>query len=689
MDVNRYAHTLLFGTTMEDKLLTTEVELGRSAVEFTTPSFPGRPREISTPGKARFPALERLHDPVVRGEVLHFFANHELLAMELMALVLLKFPEAPEDFRRGIVRTIQEEQSHLRLYLERMKELGVSFGDLPVSDYFWKALSPMQTPMDFVVQMSLTFEQANLDFSLFYMNAVKKVGDEKTATILERVFREEIGHVKNGVVWFNRWRENSATESDWDAYLRLLPPPMTPRRAKGVEFCADARKKAGLSENFIRELELYSGSKGRPPVIWKYNPHCESEVARGKPGFTATEGAKRVSRDLNAIPLFLASPQDTLLVEKPPRAEWIESLKNAGFETPEFLTSIRAPKLAGFEPWGWSPDSFEEFRPFAARLVEASGANGSWCREVFSHSEFQETGIAPLFSKAWSSRFFKEWLEKDPEIHFGDCAGSTASTWEEARNQIESLLFRGAVAMTKAPYGTSGMQIREVRESKELDGPIGGWIKKTLESQGEIVIEELLKKVCDLSIQIEVEEERTKILDARRFVTGSRNEYRGTYLGKGRPGFSPEELRFLHSCFEPWNRLLRDLGEKMRKVGYQGPAGVDALLWKTPEGALRLKPLVELNPRWTMGRVALELEKHIHPSVDAFWSFLRVADLQARGYKNAEEFAREMREKHPIVLSHAGAGKRIESGVVFTNDPATATEVLTMLSSGPSFDNPR
>ena len=60
------------------------------------------------------------------------------------------------------------------------------------------------------------------------MNAVQKTGDHATAAILERVFQEEIGHVKHGVTWFNRWRENASSETDWEAYTRLLPFPLTP-----------------------------------------------------------------------------------------------------------------------------------------------------------------------------------------------------------------------------------------------------------------------------------------------------------------------------------------------------------------------------------------------------------------------------------------------------------------------------
>ena len=53
-----------------------------------------------------------------------------------MALVLLKFPEAPPEFRSGVLRTLKEEQMHTKLYLKRMAECGVDFGDLPVNGFF-------------------------------------------------------------------------------------------------------------------------------------------------------------------------------------------------------------------------------------------------------------------------------------------------------------------------------------------------------------------------------------------------------------------------------------------------------------------------------------------------------------------------------------------------------------------------
>ena len=83
-----------------------------------------------------------LENEYARGQLLHFLANHELLATELMALVLLKFPEAPRAFRQGILVTLQEEQEHTRMYMRRMKECGVELGSHPLK---WSVLASRRT----------------------------------------------------------------------------------------------------------------------------------------------------------------------------------------------------------------------------------------------------------------------------------------------------------------------------------------------------------------------------------------------------------------------------------------------------------------------------------------------------------------------------------------------------------------
>src|SRR5438445_7601932 len=120
MELRDFAERVLFATTLEEKLqcpadLTDE----RPGPPLVTPAAPCRPTELrfKPTGTARdsFPGTRRLDQPGERGRLLHFFANHELLATELMALVLLKFPDAPPAFRKGVRQTLQDEQEHTKL----------------------------------------------------------------------------------------------------------------------------------------------------------------------------------------------------------------------------------------------------------------------------------------------------------------------------------------------------------------------------------------------------------------------------------------------------------------------------------------------------------------------------------------------------------------------------------------------
>ena len=169
MELREFAEQVLFATTLEAKLQAPVVVTDeRPGLSILAPLSPGRPASLGFKsqggGGGDFPGLHRLENEQERGRLLHFFANHELLATELMALVLLRFPDAPAAFRRGVFQTLKDEQQHTRMYMGRMMECGIEFGELPVSGYFWRSVSTMENPMDYVAGLSLTFEQANLDF---------------------------------------------------------------------------------------------------------------------------------------------------------------------------------------------------------------------------------------------------------------------------------------------------------------------------------------------------------------------------------------------------------------------------------------------------------------------------------------------------------------------------------------------
>ncbi|HET9990402.1 MAG TPA: DUF455 family protein [Kofleriaceae bacterium] len=226
---------------------------------------PGRPRELAiVSGRdTRVPPLAGMRDPAQRARILHALANHELQAIELFAWALLAYPDAPAPFRRGLVAILADEQRHLQLYLDRLAALATAFGDHPVTGHFWNKLDHLGSPLEFACAMGLTFEHANLDFAGDYAAAARACGDVATAEALEQVHADEIRHVHFGWVWLRRF---TGDVDPWQAYNAHVRPPLGPHRARGARLDREARRRAGIDENFIDQLDAIAPKRpsGQP-----------------------------------------------------------------------------------------------------------------------------------------------------------------------------------------------------------------------------------------------------------------------------------------------------------------------------------------------------------------------------------------------------------------------------------------
>lgn len=266
--INEYCLFLLKSPRLEDKLHPPPQDLKDQVQYLEIPELPSRePKIMLTNEKTKIPRLEHLNQKINRAISLHHFANHELMAIEIFALALLKFQEIDSEHRQDMFRTLQDEQKHLRLYIKRMRELGLDFGERKLNSIFWKFVPKMSTFERFSAVMSISFEGANLDYALIYKNTFAKYGDEETSRIMNLIYHDERKHVRRGVKVLER-RENKEI-SDWQYYLSLLDYPMTPRRAKGYFYIPRTRKRLGLSEEFIQRLAEYKDefSNRKPEAI--------------------------------------------------------------------------------------------------------------------------------------------------------------------------------------------------------------------------------------------------------------------------------------------------------------------------------------------------------------------------------------------------------------------------------------
>ncbi|MCI0382378.1 MAG: ferritin-like domain-containing protein [Chlamydiae bacterium] len=257
MEIKDWAIRILSGDTLEEKLLcpdSLEDHEPGHAVFWKEPARPLGMQFCKFSKKDKLPPFVEHEKEEKRAICLHRFAGHELLAVEMMAYVLLAFPEAPKHFRKGVANTLMEEQTHVKLYANRLKELGIELSSLPFFRNFWSYIPHVTSPLRYISLMSLTFEMANLDFAPLYGESFAKVGDEKSAALMGKILHDELKHVSFGWNWLKKFKPENQTE--WQTWTSSLPEKITPRRAAGPVFFAENRKKAGLPEEWIRRLAL-------------------------------------------------------------------------------------------------------------------------------------------------------------------------------------------------------------------------------------------------------------------------------------------------------------------------------------------------------------------------------------------------------------------------------------------------
>ena len=666
MEFREFAETILFSGSLEGKIHIPPEDLTDHQPNSSRviPTMPARPTELSFSRnhttKAEFPKTHTMVDPVERGRVLHFFANHELLALELMAVALLRFPDAPHSFRRGIIETMKEEQKHLNLYIESMNRLGVGFGEIPVNDFFWHCLSSMKSPLDYVSGMSLTFEQANLDFSIYYRDLFHSIEDHETANVLNLVYEEEIGHVKHGLKWFQEWKADD--KSLWEAYQEQLKLPLSPRRAKGKVFYANARERAGFDQSYIENLQLYSDSHRQQPKLFIFNSDCEIEVSEGK-SYTPSKKNSSLMADLEILPMFLAQEGDLVTTSRTPRPNFLIKLKELGFRIPKLIDGVppSTPINASVVPWGLVPKYNRD-----------------------------KLDLGLLYSKnsivQIRKRFTEEHASYQPNLVPKEWQGSLAIDMEEITAYVEQLHQQHRMmTVLKSPYSAAGQGMRRVMNGQLTPQDLN-WIKNNLRRHTQILMEPWFDRILDLSIQLDTNHPQK--IQITRFIVDDRGQYRGHILGSPKNLLSLNHLEAINpNKTKPcYLEILKAAGthalDWLQGLNFTGRAGVDAFICRGRGNQLILQPFSEINPRLTMGQICIQVAKRVVFGRPAIFMILNQSDLKSFGAASFSDLEKRFRSQHEVYLDRQK--QKIESGILWLSDPHLAQFSAAVLAVGPA-----
>ena len=465
----------------------------------------------------------------------------------------------------------------------------------------------------------------------------------------------------------------------------------------------------------LRNLNASPQSKDRAPAVFVFNPFAEGRIARGK-GFTPVKHQALLACDLANLPQFLCGSDDIVLVANRPGEEFLNGVKGAGFPLPEFVElkegridpagTLCQQKLARLRPWAWGPDSMELLEPLFDQVTGEART---------PDQRFNEC-IARLYSKAWSAGFLKSvlarsgqsaedqssgpendslivpaapeiWLCTDHEV------GVAVNTLEGAFEAIAAIRGRGHHrVVVKEAHGLAGHNAIRLWEPEVLPAQ-RRWLDRALENGRELVIEPWLDRDLDFSVQLEMGPRSLRLCGYTGLINDRKGQFQANWAAADYDRGIPANVAALFR--EPadisdglqglYARILSWLEAELQHAGFVGPVSIDAFVYRTPRGECRLKPVVEINPRYTMGRLTLELMKQTCPGSCGLLRLVSRRQARAEGFSDLASYGRSLSARFPLRLE-GGSMPAIRQGALCLNEPARAQECLATFQVNPALD---
>jgi hypothetical protein len=315
-----------------------------------------------------------------------------------------------------------------------------------------------------------------------------------------------------------------------------------------------------MNADFEAELEHWAFARGRA----YRRPHAFEAINR------------RLSEKL----LWLAREGDAMLAEEP----WADSLVNeARARGVELISPSGASRQSHrlFTPWGWTPS--------ALRVGEDAGA---------SVEPLPFEVVARVNSKLWSHAL---------EVELGVALEGAAavSTLEELDVAARRACPRaGDKWVVKSPYGFAARE-RVLGRGSAVEGAQAAWASKRLARGETLIFQPWLEVSREYGVVAEIARDGSHtILGVSDLQTNGAGTGTGYVLGR-RP--TPARMSELES-------IASEVCRRLYAEGYHGPVGVDAV-----EHARGMHPLLEVNARYTMGFIAVAVERAMKPAAPVVW----------------------------------------------------------------------
>ena len=324
--------------------------------------------------------------------------------------------------------------------------------------------------------------------------------------------------------------------------------------------------------------------------LWIFNYDFEYRLAKKGPikiaGSQITPWYFLNRNSLILTPLLKSG--DTMLVYEKPAAILLE----------QYLEySVVPPELLEFIPESETNSVLEDFQP----ILDDSIKNHLlifWglAQQAFNFASFplRFSLIEKLNSKLFTTNLRERFLPPSWQI---PCLALTDKiiTEHTLKTIVKKQIKKNGISLIKHAFGVSGRLIDETDGTSLSHHQLKRW-QHWIKREGGILIEKKLQIEQEWSLQLQfIKGGKFEVLVLTRLFNTSDFAYRGTAISQADQTLIPTLLKQL-------NPLLNYISS----LGYQGPLGLDIV--ETEDGTLQL---LEINARYTMGRVAFAWQKRL------------------------------------------------------------------------------
>ena len=313
--------------------------------------------------------------------------------------------------------------------------------------------------------------------------------------------------------------------------------------------------------------------------VYLFNPEHDLALAHGAHNYTAPPFARQLRHDLRLLPAWVAPAGSYVAVpDDAPIDEDKRWLSDHYLDvTPILISQIADLGPCRIHPWGW---------------------------DATLRYQLLQVGVSPDYlpndeQMDWIRRLSHRRISIAVHHMLGD-AFSPCPVELSTNEEVVAFMHQHPGCYLKMPWSGSGKGIYRVIDP-DGDTHVLRWIDGALKRQGSLLCEVGLDRVQDFAIECECRDGKTHLMGYSLFDNDFHSQY-----GRGR--VAPMEE--LHQCLlELYPGLDPAIGQVIRVMDdliaphYNGPVGIDMMLYKDVKGKIALNPCVEVNMRMTMGMV--------------------------------------------------------------------------------------